>query len=93
MPPSLDEQCILYWIHDATCHSPSTHGYVGITAHEARRKGAHLRKRPHATFTILFKGTRRDCLAHEQRHRPERHMGWNRQRGGGRLRGQRLNLN
>ena len=84
----LDEQCVLYWVHDETCLDPATHGYVGITAHEAARKGVHRRRRPHATFTILFRGTRRECLAIEHQHRPERRVGWNLQRGGGRLRGQ-----
>ena len=75
MPPSLDEQCILYWVHDETCLNVATHGYVGITAHEAMRKGVHRRRRPHATFTILFRGTRRECLAIEHQHRPERLVG------------------
>lgn len=87
MPPDLNQICDVYWVSDATCLSVETHGYVGITAKRRTREAVHRRRWPGSTFSILFSGTRRECLAHEHRLRPYKFIGWNTHVGGGRLRG------
>ncbi len=87
--PSPDDQCCVYYISDANCTDPYRHGYVGLTSNEVTRRYNHRRSgRFPANFvwTILFRGTRRECAAMEKKYRPERGIGWNSDLGGGRWR-------
>lgn len=89
MPANADDLCCVYYISDATCTDPYSHGYIGITSDEARRQYAHRRsgRFPEGfTWTILFRGTRKECGAVEMKYRPDRGIGWNTDLGGGRWR-------
>ena len=89
MPANGDDQCCVYYISDASCTDPFTHGYIGITSNEMSRRSDHRRSgRFPADFvwTILFRGTRQECAAVEKKYRPERGLGWNNDLGGGRWR-------
>ena len=77
--------CIVYWLHDETCLNVQEHGYVGISSQWWRRLAVHQRnKRFPANFewTIIFTGTRAQCLALEHQLRPTSGIGWNRSQGG-----------
>lgn len=92
MPANANDQCYVYYISDATCTDPYRHGYIGITSNETSRRSAHRRSgRFPADFiwAILFKGTRQECAVVEKRFRPDRGIGWNNDRGGGRWRAKR----
>ncbi|MDE5446464.1 hypothetical protein GWG65_34910 [Bradyrhizobium sp. CSA207] len=83
----------VYWIRDASCIDPFLHGYIGVTDDATRRTRDHRRVtrllRDDCVLEILHTAqTRAECLLIERDYRPNRFIGWNRQRGGGRLRGQ-----
>jgi len=89
MPANADDQCCVYYISDASCTDPYRHGYTGITSNEVGRRYLHRRSGrfpPDFVWTILFRGTRRECAAMERKYRPERGIGWNSDLGGGRWR-------
>jgi hypothetical protein len=89
MPANANDQCCVYYISDASCTDPYRHGYVGITSNETSRRFAHRRSGHFPAdfvWTILFRGTRQECAAVEKQYRPERAIGWNNDRGGGRWR-------
>lgn len=87
MPANADDQCIVYYI-GLPGSDPHREGYVGITKNEDKRKGDHRRsgKFPGAIFSVLFRGTRRECAAIEAQYRPQPKIGWNTSHGGGRWR-------
>ena len=93
MPANADDQCVVYYISDTTCTDPYQHGYIGITSNEKSRHNNHRRsgKFPDGfVWTILFRGTRKECGEVENKYRPEPNIGWNSSLGGGRWRGKRF---
>jgi len=86
MAANADDMCVVYYISDATCSDPYQHGYIGITKNEVSRERSHRRSGkwpPAATFTVLFRGTRRKCAVVEKQYRPQADVGWNKSSGGG----------
>jgi len=78
-------ECVLYWLHDERCICLQKHGYVGITTNWVRRLSQHQNnKRFPVNFewSIIFTGTRAECLVLEHQLRPESGIGWNRSQGG-----------
>lgn len=71
--------CVVYWLFDASCRSPKTHGYVGVSRDWSRRVGEHRRSRQFPEFKskIIFSGTLDACLREERRLRPRPSIGWN----------------
>jgi hypothetical protein len=85
LPLSMNSASLLG--HDATCLNVETHGYVGITAHEAARKAVHRGR----TAARHFRNLVRSARGGNARHRAQNigqcvSSAGNRQRGGGRLR-------
>ena len=79
-----DDPSIAYYIGPADS-DPYREGYVGITKHQNRREREHRRSgRVSGAFSVLFRGTRRECAAVEYRYRPHRNIGLNIKAGGGR---------
>lgn len=76
--------CLVYWLHDTQCICPWKHGYVGISSRWHRRLWRHQRegKFPPFEATILFRGTRDECLELEEWLRPTWRVGWNNWKGG-----------
>jgi hypothetical protein len=77
--------CILYWLHDEHCIFLQKHGYVGISSDWVHRLAAHQRNKhfpSHFEWSIIYSGTREECLALERQLRPEPGIGWNIERGG-----------
>jgi hypothetical protein len=84
---------VLYWVHDDTCKDPLTDGYIGVTEYLDQRTRMH-RKKPALNLrrqckdvnlcdiTILFEGSRMECLHKEAELRPHKSIGWNHTRGG-----------
>jgi YD repeat-containing protein len=91
MPVNPYEQAFVYYISDATCTDPHQHGYFGISKNETREAAHRYSRRfpPDVTFTIVFRGIRRECAAVEAHYRPQPRIGWNRARGGGKWRGEK----
>jgi hypothetical protein len=89
MPANENDACVLYWLKSETCTDPRLHGYIGITKNERSRASDHKRRFPSHTFTVLARGTRKECAAIEAEYRPGEGTGLNKSRGGGRWRGQR----
>jgi hypothetical protein len=76
---------VVYWLHDERCICLQKHGYVGISGAFMTRLVVHQRnKRFPANFewSIIFTGTKNECLALERTLRPGFGIGWNRARGG-----------
>jgi hypothetical protein len=74
-----------YWAYDDTCLDPKTDGYVGVTENPSGRRSVLVsigRVPKDAKFLILFEGDREQCLRLERVLRPEKNIGWNRDRGG-----------
>lgn len=77
--------CVVYWLHDDSCADPRADGYVGITYYFERRVKRHRTSRRFPdgfSATVLFRGTRSECIEVEKQHRPKGGMGWNRCSGG-----------
>jgi hypothetical protein len=82
-----DEQlAIVYWLHNDICIRPESCGYIGITVRTLKRRLIEHRKRGNFPRgfqgTILFEGTKEQCLAYEAMLRPRPHIGWNKASGG-----------
>ena len=78
-------ECVVYWLHDESCVCPWRHGYIGISARWENREKDHRRSgRWPEGFgaTILFRGSREECLATERKFRPISGVGWNLAVGG-----------
>jgi hypothetical protein len=78
-------ECVLYWLHDAHCICLQRHGYVGISERFTTRLGRHKQSGtfpPGFAWTILFRGSRDECLAMEESLRPTWAVGWNKLKGG-----------
>jgi len=79
------DKWVVYWLHDERCINLQVHGYVGISGHFMQRLGQHQRnKRFPANFewSIIFSGTKAQCVEVEHTLRPLPGIGWNRARGG-----------
>jgi hypothetical protein len=76
---------VVYWMHDESCASEIDTGYVGVTE-DPHARLSDLRAKAtvpkDSEQTILFKGTREQCLALERHLRPRPDIGWNRAAGG-----------
>lgn len=86
------KQCVVYWLHDASCVCLWRHGYIGISTtlsarlrqhRNDKRKGKSVSAVP-TTFDcqILFRGSTAKCVALENQLRPTQDIGWNSARGG-----------
>jgi hypothetical protein len=76
---------VVYWLHDEHCIRVQEHGYVGISAAFMTRLSVHQRdKRFPEDFewSIIFTGSKAECLTLEHTLRPQSGIGWNRARGG-----------
>ena len=76
---------VVYWLHDARCIRLQEHGYVGISGQFMQRLGQHQRNRrfpANFEWSIIFSGTKAQCVEVEHTLRPEPGIGWNRARGG-----------
>ena len=80
----MDQQCFVYWLYDESCADIHAHGYVGASVDPARRAAVHrYRGRlPDFKLTVVFSGTREECLAKEKELRPVPGIGWNIEPGG-----------
>lgn len=88
MPANPDDQGVVYYISDATCTDPYQHSYIGITSNEKSRQYDHRRSGNFPdgfVWTILFRGTRKECGDVENKYRPASGTGWNAALGGGPL--------
>jgi hypothetical protein len=74
---------IVYWLFDAACTDPWSHGYVGVTGNLSQRLKRHRLKRAVFKYRVLFEGSKQECYAFEAELRPEPFIGWNRGQGGG----------
>jgi hypothetical protein len=75
--------CVVYWLYDAACVCPWHHGYVGRSARWNERLVEHRCRRSEPfQWQILFRGTRKECVALEWELRPHAGIGWNRSIGG-----------
>jgi len=78
-------ECVLYWLHDEYCICLQKHGYVGITTNWTRRLSQHQNNKSFPVnfeWSIIFTGTRAECLVLEYQLRPKSGIGWNRSQGG-----------
>lgn len=77
-------ECVVYWLHDAYCTHVQKHGYVGISTNWWRRLASHQKNKQFPLFdwSIVFIGTRVECLLLERQLRPEIGIGWNQSVGG-----------
>lgn len=77
-------ECYLYWIFDKNCTDPQTCGYVGITKNIPSRMRNHRKKfsEKEWEYTILYEGSRDECLKLEFGLRPTQKIGWNIAYGG-----------
>jgi hypothetical protein len=76
---------VVYWLHDECCICLQRHGYVGISGAFMQRLSTHQRNTrfpAHFEWSIIFTGTKSECLVLERTLRPEPGVGWNRSRGG-----------
>jgi hypothetical protein len=76
---------VVYWLHDETCLNLQVSGYVGISGSWWRRLSQHARNKhfpANFDWSIIFTGTKDECLALERTLRPEPGIGWNKSRGG-----------
>lgn len=76
---------VVYWLFDDHCICLQKHGYVGISGAFMTRLAVHQRnKRFPADFewSIIFTGSKGECLALERTLRPQSGIGWNRSCGG-----------
>lgn len=84
--------CVVYWLFDDRCVCPWRHGYIGVSVEfDARlkrhRDRAGTRKSAVGVpsifdHKILFIGGVDECVALEERMRPQKAIGWNRAQGG-----------
>ena len=84
----------VYWIHNEEHTDPYTQGYIGISSNVSKRLQHHSKwhcenknlKEYYVNggniHTILFTGTKEECIKHEKLLRPENGIGWNIYRGG-----------
>jgi hypothetical protein len=88
MSANENDPCVVYYISDATCSDPYQHGYIGISSRQSREREHRKSGKwpPGFTFTVMFRGTRRECADVEKQYRPRENIGWNSSRGGGRWR-------
>jgi NUMOD3 motif len=80
-----DRPSVVYWLHDAGCSDPATDGYIGVTCRFESRIREHRKpgKFPNGfQVSVLFRGTRKDCVSKEKQYRPRPHVGWNYASGG-----------
>jgi NUMOD3 motif len=73
---------VVYWLFDAACTDPWSHGYVGVTVDLPNRMKWHRAKRGVFECRVLFEGTDTECYALEAAMRPDAFMGWNQALGG-----------
>ena len=76
---------VVYWLHDAYCICLQQHGYVGISGAWTTRLAKHQRNKrfpPNFEWSIIFTGTKAECLAMEHKLRPVPNVGWNQAQGG-----------
>lgn len=81
----MSNETVVYWLHDANCICLQRHGYVGISDRFVTRLCRHKKRGafpPGFSWTILFRGSREECLAIEEQLRPTWGIGWNRFKGG-----------
>jgi hypothetical protein len=79
------ETNVVYWLFDETCVSLELDGYVGVTCDLPSRLSKHrsVGLLPKGfKVTIIFTGTRDECLKFEKDTRPKAGIGWNRCAGG-----------
>lgn len=80
---------ILYWIHDESCKSPLTDGYIGVTT-VSRKRARFLEHTGSNRFPKGFKflelrrGSADECYLSEAALRPNANIGWNISPGGAR---------
>ena len=88
--PNQEKTCHLYWIH---INKDINQGYIGVSNNPKKRFKAHskgkytvgnaIRKyRNKIKITIMYSGTRLECLELEEQMRPQPNIGWNQQAGG-----------
>jgi len=88
---------LLYWIHRKEMTDPYTEGYVGITSNTAEqrlwehnhmpRKSSVVKKAidkyDDVEISVMFEGTKEECVQKEIEYRPSTNIGWNLAKGGG----------
>ena len=76
---------VVYWLHDAYCICLQQHGYVGISGAWTTRLAKHQRNKRFPSdfeWSIIFIGTKAECLELEHKLRPVPDVGWNQAQGG-----------
>lgn len=86
----------VYWLHLPDEHTdPYNQGYIGITSNTVNREYHHRwtgKLSNTAIMTIIYEGSRADCMSKEFEYRPLPNIGWNKAVGGTEIAGSRIGL-